>query len=337
MQVEDAELQTVEVFRGAPDMALNHAIDDRMMPQLNAGPYLAAVNELGSPVPYATIATLRDLPPQAVDSVMVNLFGGAMKITSNSDRTTSALICHSVDSTGGAVVDLQVPKGETLALESSKSGEALLSLGFMAPPLSDPLQRVALQPATVKWVYLPDTGKPAMWLMRIRTNAVGVLRLCASPSVRINPNVANYSAEAVTGSLNTGWSAISDAAAIHGRAAKASGGTFVSYESNVFGIAVVPITKQYDVWYRVRVQSTLGVSPEMLLGLWDDEATTWAGMATLKPIQVGTAYSWVRVASAITPTPGHHVQFIAAFQGRLDTAWYIDSAVMAPTGSGPPL
>jgi hypothetical protein len=336
MQIEKAELQTVEVFRGAPDMNLNRSIDDRIMPQLNAGPYLAAVAELGSPVPPATIDTLSQLPPQAVDTVMVNLFGGSVKVSPDNSRSTLGLICHSVDSTIGSVIDLKVPDGQSFVLQSSKGGDATLFLGFIAPPKPEPLQQIHLLPATQEWLYLPDTGKSIVWRLRIQIKPVDTVRLCTPADVQINPAAGNFAATAAPGTLSPGWSAVSDLSTRSGQAAKATGGTFVSYQSIVFGVAVVPVTQQYDVWYRVRVNGTSDATPQMLLGLWDDEGTMWAGLSTLRSDQIRATYSWVRVATAITPTPGHHVQFIAAFIGRLNTDWYIDSAVLVSTGSLPP-
>ena len=178
MTFQAAELQTVEAFRGAPDMAVNHPIDNSIMPQLHAADYLAAIDELGSPVPRLSIEALRNLPPEAVDRVMVNLFGDALALKTVSSRSTQALHCRVVDSTAGSTLDLLVPDDQSLMLQSSQRGEASLFLGYMLPPTSDAQHQVQLISSTPEWLHLPNTGKPVLWQVRITTGAVGMFRVC---------------------------------------------------------------------------------------------------------------------------------------------------------------
>ena len=337
MQIEDAELQTVEVFRGAPDMNLNRGLDDAVMPQLNAGPYLEAVSQLGSPVPQASLATLRQLPGQAVDQVMVNLFGGAVAVNPDKSRPTQGLPCRSVDSTDGATLDFMAPEGQSFMLESSKGGDGFLFLGFMNPPTSEPLQHVQLLPATPEWVYMPNTGKPIIWRLRIKTTPMGTLQVCGATNFQAaqTPNDLDRGL-AADGTLDSGWSVVSDPATPSGRAAKGASGTHTAYRGDLFGDPFIPFAGAYDVWYRVRVKSSSGTDDEIVLGLWDDQARNWIASTTYKPDQVGTSYSWIKVASAIHPAAGHSVHFLAAITLRVGTDWYVDEAVLVPTGSSPP-
>jgi hypothetical protein len=173
-----AELRTTEVFRGAPDMARNRYIDNAVTVPLRAKDYLAATHEIGSPVPPATLDTLRTLPPKAVDSVLVNLFGDALSFSADTSRSAQGMTCRDIESAVGSTVELRVPNGESLMLLSTNGGQALLSLGFAAPPSSDPIQKVQLLPETPGWVHVPDTGKPVVWQLRIQTGAVGMVRIC---------------------------------------------------------------------------------------------------------------------------------------------------------------
>jgi hypothetical protein len=178
MRAVNAELQTVEVFRGAPDMALEHYIDNSVISEMRANVYLAAIDELGSPVPPASTTTLQQGPPFAVDRVMVNLFGDALTLKADASRSMQGMSCRNVDSTSGSAVDLRVPSGGSLMVQSSKGGDIQLSLGLFDPPTSDPLHKMQLLPETPSWVHLPDTGKPVVWQPRIKTGAVGMVRLC---------------------------------------------------------------------------------------------------------------------------------------------------------------
>jgi hypothetical protein len=336
MQIEDAELQTVEVFRGAPDMNLNRGLDDAIMPQLNAGPYLAAVRELGSPVPHSTLDALRRLPPRAVDTVMVNLFGGAVTITPDANRSTAGLPCQTVDSTSGATMDLQVPSAESVMLKSARGGEALLFLGFVEPPTSRPLQRVMLQPAAPEWIYLPNTGKPTTWRLQVETIPMGMIEVCGNGTLQVSHRGGVYRAKAETGQLGPLWSPVSDPSASNGRAAKAASGTAATYKTNLFG-NFAPLPGKYDVWYRVRARSAAGTTPEMVLGLWDGESKDgWVASTAYSPNQVGTGYQWLKVATRISPNPAHNLQFMAAATPRAGTDWYVDQAVMVPSGSDAP-
>jgi hypothetical protein len=178
MRTTNAELQTVEVFRGAPDMAVDHYIDSTVISSMYANVYFEAIDELGSPVTPATTETLLQLPSYAVDRVMVNLFGDALTFKTDFSRSIEKMSCRDVDSTSGATIDFLVPKGQSVMLQSTKGGEALLFLGFAAPPHPDPLHRVQLPPATPGWVHVPDTGKPIVWQLQIKTGSVGMVRVC---------------------------------------------------------------------------------------------------------------------------------------------------------------
>jgi hypothetical protein len=178
MRAVDAELQTVEVFRGAPDMALDRYIDNSVISEMRVNVYLAAIDELGSPVPPATLATLRQVPSFAVDRVMVNLFGDALTFRADSSRPIQGMACTDIDTASGAATDIRVPSGQSLMLLSSDGGDAQLSLGFVAPPVAAPLHTVQLTPGTPGWVRVPDTGKSMVWQLRIKTGAVGMLRVC---------------------------------------------------------------------------------------------------------------------------------------------------------------
>jgi hypothetical protein len=333
MRIENAELQTAEVFRGAPDMALNRAIDDGIMPQLNAGPYFAAIDELGSPVPAATMGTLRELPREAVDRVMVNLFGGAVTVSADSSRSTQGLPCKSLELSAGSTMDFQVPDAQSLMLKFSTGNDVLLFLGFLNPPTSEPLLHVQVQPNAPEWLYLPNTGKPTVWKLRVAPTAVGMVQVCGNATVQLNLNANRYSAEAASGQLDAAWTSVPDSSASGFFAAKASRGTFPSYQTDLFGVGIFPLPGVYDVWYRVRVASPAGTTLEMTLGIWDDQTPGWLVAQRFQASEFGASYSWVKVTTGLTVTKVRSMHFIASFTATLGTDWYIDKAEMVPPGS----
>ena len=163
--------------------------------------------------------------------------------------------------------------------------------------------------------------------------AMGMVDVCSPGSFQdTRANGDFYGAEAATGTLGPGWSSAADATASGGYAAKASAGTYPSFGNDGIGAPFIPIPGSYDLWYRVKVTNAAGATPEMWLGLWD-QGGTWAASTVYKANQFGTSYSWAKVASGITPTPGHSVQLQASYVLRLRTDWYIDRAVLVPAGA----
>jgi hypothetical protein len=342
MRIENAELQTVDAFRGAPDMQLDRGLDDVIMPQLRAGAYLAATSQLGSPVPHGTVENLKRLPRQVVDQEMLNLFGSALTVNPDPGRSTAGLTCRSVTSQAGSTLDLQAASGQPITLVSSNGGDAYLFLGFLNSPTSQPVLQMSLLASTPEVIHVPNTGKSIDWLLRIQTDAVGVLKMCGAGIQQARADSNGYSLEAANGQLDRGWSAVSDPAATGGRAAKLAAGTNVfSYTNDAFPTWFIPTPGLYDLWYRVRVASGSGARPEMTLGVWDGTARGWVGSKTFAPNQVGSAYSWVKVSTGLHPMPEHFVQFQASFTAQigpatLSTDWFVDEAAMVPIGSPPP-
>jgi hypothetical protein len=159
--------------------------------------------------------------------------------------------------------------------------------------------------------------------------ATGSAKVCEPTSPQAQqPKSVIYRAEGTDGKLDSAWSSVVDSTAIGGHAAKASHGTFDSYQNDIFGSWIVPDQAAYDVWLHVRVASTAGATPEMTLGLWDDQGPAWVGFTRYAPREISTTYTWVKVAAGITPTAGHSVQFLASFTGRLGTDWFVDDAAL---------
>ena len=334
MRLQATELQTVEVFRGAPDMSLTSTIDNSVMPQFTAGEYLAAVSELGSPVPRLTLSEIHNLPGQAVDQVMLDVFGQALTVAADPARSTSGLPCRTLQ---GSTFNLQVNDGQPLMLRSSLGTDALISLGYLDPPTGAAALQVQLVPRSAEWVHLPETGKPIVWQLRIATAQAETILVCGRASIQAGgPAVDEYTADAASGLFDPGWLAVSDPSSSGGTAAEAMIGQATTYRNDVFGPPMTPASEPYDVWFRARVVSTKGSTPEMTLGLWNDQKAAWVGSTTYRADQVGISYTWLKVASHVTPFAGDAVQFIASLTNGPGTDWYIDGAVMATAGSPPP-
>jgi hypothetical protein len=337
MRYEVAELQTVELFRQAPDLSRGHFIDDSVMHLFLAGDYLDATRELGSPVPPMAVDGLRQLSHTAVDTVMRNLFGPAITTSANVGGSAGGQPCRKVDSTSGATIDFRAPGGEALMLRPGKDGEAYIYLGFLDPPGAEAVQKVRFQAGTPSWIRLPDTGRPMEWQLRVTTDQVGTVEVCGNGAFQIQEGAINvYRAQAASGALSPGWSSVSDSGASRGLAAKAAAGSYTSYRKDVFMPPVIPASGEYDVWFRVRVSIGTGTRPEMTLGLWDDRKSGWVGSTKYRPDQIGTSYKWVKVATSVAPRAGDSFHFMASFSEDLSTDWHIDEAMMVRSGAPAP-
>jgi hypothetical protein len=329
MTVENAELQTVEFFRGAPDMSMGNLIDARTMWALHAGEYLAARDELGSPVAPLPASNLPNLPSWAVDRVMVNLFGDRLTLSSSSSESLN-LPCRNVDSSTASTLEFQVPDNQTLTLQPTQAGYADLFLGFLNPPASPSLKRIDLQASEPLFLHVPNTGKPVVWQLWIRTTDVGTLRVCSDVAPMVT-RLSRYVDPAASFTPGQGWSYVFDAASSNHWASKASAGT--PGPEGAFGASFIPTPGVYDIWYRVRVADNSVKTPEMLLTIVDIDASRYMSAASFSPNQVGTAYRWVLVASNVTPATNHPMRFQTNIAAQLSTDWYIDEAAMVPAGN----
>lgn len=334
MRYEKADLQTIETFRDAPDIAPGHYLDNGLMPQVIIRDYLAATKELGSPANASDIDSFRQLPEDSrsyVDRVMVNLFGDALSVQPLNPAEMQGMSCQRIESTTLSTLDLPVANDQSVVVQSSTTGQAILSLGFANPPPADPLKRIELPASVSLSIRVPNTGKPVVWQLRIQPVNVERLLVCQQIPTATRPN--RYSAEAASFTFGPGWSAVTEAAATTGRAARAAAGTI---GPGAFGGRFMPAAGPYDIWYRVRVANSSGSTAEMLLALVDVDANKYMASATLRPNQIGTAYSWVMVASNVTPTNGHQMRFQTNIAARLSTDWFVDEAVMVSAGTRMP-
>lgn len=176
MQTENAELRVVELFRGAPDLALDEPLDARIMPQLTASTYYAAVDELGSPLA-STPRSLDQLDPSAVDHELLVLFGHALSLAQAGPAGSD---CSALNAAPGAPAELRVPSGHTITIAASQDALAYFTLGFMQPPTSHPIVQTRLRGGVGETVRLPDTGKPIVWRLGITTDPAVALAICGS-------------------------------------------------------------------------------------------------------------------------------------------------------------
>lgn len=174
--IQAAELETLSVFRDAPDLDRERLVDP-VLPPITAGQYFSAVEALGSPVPSTDLGGLTRLPGAAVNQAMESVFAGALRVGGTSQPAPAS--CQLFQSASTVYVDRPVPSGGTVSLNGSAGGTASLWISYLADPVGPPEQQVVLTPGSFTTVRLPDTGKPIDWNLRVALPAAGTLSVCA--------------------------------------------------------------------------------------------------------------------------------------------------------------
>jgi len=175
--LQNAELQTLTAFRGAPDMSLNQQIDPAVMPPVTPGAYFAAIDALGSPVPVLEVSALRRLPAAAVNQAMVSAFGGALRVRPL-DQAPADASCQTAMGEATAYADIAVPSGRAVAIGATDGGPVSLWLSYQSDPLGAPQGQLYLLPGRPVGVTTPDTGTAIIWRLRISLPPAGQVAIC---------------------------------------------------------------------------------------------------------------------------------------------------------------
>jgi hypothetical protein len=117
---------------------------------------------------------------------MLNLFGGAMAISAGSSVSTQGLPCHNLDPGAGGTIDLLAPSGHSIFLQSAREGDAWLYLSYLGDPTAQ-IWHGQLAAATPVRVYLPDTGKPVNWRVRVKVSNPTSMQVCGAADVQVGP------------------------------------------------------------------------------------------------------------------------------------------------------
>jgi hypothetical protein len=170
--IQNAELQTVALFRGAPDLSPDAVLDPLVAPYVTPRRYYEAVDRYGSPVPVIGLDGLDRLPPAAVDQAMRAMFTGS--VTQSPGIPPGDAGCLAVSA---PFIDLQVASGGSVWINGPVGGTVAVLLWFRGEP---PDQTASTIQAGDGWarVHVPDSGKPITWRVRLMFPPGAVASVC---------------------------------------------------------------------------------------------------------------------------------------------------------------
>ena len=191
------------------------------------------------------------------------------------------------------------------------------------------------------WQKVPSTSQPhIMDTSEISFGDTGLTQnLIRWYSLAFVPlaNTANLQAEAESGALGTGWTSGTTIAGYSGAGEAILASGTLSGNADLFGTSYVPAVGQYDVWMRVAVSARTSAVGQWQMGLWDTTSAAFVASTTYAPnnavFTANNTWIWVRVATNVTPTATHNMQFRVVTTATTDTVLYVDQAALVPKTS----
>ena len=177
--IQNAELQTVALFRSAPDLNPDAVLDPLVSPYVTPRRYYEAVDRYGSPVPAIGLAGLDRLPPAAVDQAMRAIFAGS--VTQSPGLPPAGAGCADV---GGPLIDLEVASGGSVWVNRQAGGAIGVLVWFHGDAPDKPAGTIQAGEGWVL-VHIPDTGQATTWRVRLTFPPNAVASVCAAPAIRV--------------------------------------------------------------------------------------------------------------------------------------------------------
>jgi hypothetical protein len=172
---ETAELQTLSLFRNAPDLQLQATIDPGLMPQVVPRDYFAAVDALGSPVKSISLAELSTLATDDVNRALKGMFQDALR------PLAAPATCNAATSTltwAGPEAQTTVASGSYLRVSTTTGAGYEVQAWYLARPTDPIVADFSLPAGGAQSLHLPDTGKPIVWQTRITLKRGGAIAIC---------------------------------------------------------------------------------------------------------------------------------------------------------------
>ncbi len=172
---QKAELEVAYLVRGAPGVDRRARIDPVLMPQVTLQGYLDSRAIEGSALPVIDFDRLPALPPEAVDTALTNLFPPRQSLTAAGAGAGAG--CARLDPAVG-YLDVTVPDGGAIRIDSQFPGRAAVSTWFLGGPPSKAQLNADLPPGESLLLHYPPTGENLSWHVRVVPPPYGWAAVC---------------------------------------------------------------------------------------------------------------------------------------------------------------
>ena len=171
------ELEITWLFRDAPGLDHNVAIDPQLLPIVSPAAYFASRAAYGSALPVLTLAQLYRLKPRFVNDQMRTLMP---LLVTNAPGSVPPSACRLMLPAGGQA-DLSEPGGSAADVESvglHTSNQVELSTWFMGNAPDGRMQRWIAAAGRTLRVKFADTGLHLNWHFRIKNDGGSQVAVC---------------------------------------------------------------------------------------------------------------------------------------------------------------
>ncbi|MEA2646352.1 MAG: hypothetical protein QOE92_1435, partial [Chloroflexota bacterium] len=173
VQYTTAELQTVLFLRGAPGMKTDAFADFASLDNVEPAKFYNSIDMFGSPVPAVSAAGFERLSPDAVNSVMANLFGPGLVV--NPTAPGDAAPCRPLPADAQGIAELTAPGGTSVLLDAPDSRVHLYLWYRDGGARTDVATVTTSGPMTIA---LPDAGHGLRWHLGLRAEDGRPFGLC---------------------------------------------------------------------------------------------------------------------------------------------------------------
>jgi len=174
---EGVELQTVDAFRGSPDLNQDALIDD-WLPSVRT--YLALTASHGSPVARVSQADVSRLPGIAVDHAISHVFGLRSVAGTAPSAAAGCQETARADGPGGGSV-LTGSSGSWIDVGATPGARTQLFLWLAQGPQQQPTATVTVPASGWEAIGLPRTTQPVTWYLRVQSTAPIQAWSCDTP------------------------------------------------------------------------------------------------------------------------------------------------------------
>lgn len=176
------ELEVTWLFRGAPGLAPNVVLDQRLLPVVTPSIYYEIRSRYGSPLPDVSVGRLAALPPRVVNDEMRLLMPLLVsRVPAPANATASSTPGCRLTVPAGGSTDLSVLGGSdasVLALGAHAASQLIVSTWYLGDAPDGGSQHWSVSSGHGLHIRFPDTGHQLRWHVRLQVAGGSPVAVC---------------------------------------------------------------------------------------------------------------------------------------------------------------